>query len=128
LKLLLDTHTFLWWDNDPSRLSAQALALCSDPAHDLILSVASLWEIQIKRQLGKLELRLPLAEILAHQEATNGLIVLPVTQAEVLALDGLPAPHKDPFDRMLVAHAITERAVLVSVDPIFDSYPVQVTW
>lgn len=128
MKLLLDTHTFIWWDNDPSRLSATALSLCSDPANDLILSVASLWEMQIKRQLGKLELRLPLADIVRHQQTTNGITVLPVTQAEVLALDGLPAVHKDPFDRLLVAHAITQAAVLVSADPIFEEYPVRAVW
>ena len=128
MKLLLDTHTFLWWDNDPSRLSARALSLCSDTANELILSVTSLWEMQIKRQLGKLELRLPLAEILEHQQSTNGIVVLPITRTEVLALDRLPTPHRDPFDRLLVAHAITEGAVLVSVDPIFGSYPVQVLW
>ena len=59
MKLLLDTHTFIWWDSDPAKLAAAALALCSDPANQLILSVTSLWEIQIKRQLGKLDLRLP---------------------------------------------------------------------
>jgi PIN domain nuclease of toxin-antitoxin system len=128
VKLLLDTHTFIWWDNEPSRLSATALALCSDPANDLILSVASLWEMQIKRQIGKMQLRLPLADIVRHQQMTNGVIVLPVSPSEVFALDDLPAAHKDPFDRLLVAQAITEEAVLVSADPIFASYPVQVAW
>jgi len=59
VKLLLDTHTFIWWDSDPKKLSAAALALCSDSANQLVLSVTSLWEMQIKRQLGKLDLRLP---------------------------------------------------------------------
>ena len=75
MKLLLDTHTFIWWDSAPAKLSAAALALCGDPANQLVLSVASLWEIQIKRQLGKLDLRLPLAEIVAHQQETNGLAI-----------------------------------------------------
>ena len=75
MKLLLDTHTFIWWDSDPSKLSATALALCSDSGNELILSVTSLWEMQIKQQLGKLSLRLPLIDIVTHQQATNGVIV-----------------------------------------------------
>jgi hypothetical protein len=78
VKLLLDTHTFIWWDSDPAKLSATAMALCSDPANELILSVTSLWEMQIKHQLGKLSLRLPLVDVVAHQQATNGVIVLPI--------------------------------------------------
>jgi len=128
VKLLLDTHTFIWWDSDPAKLSATALALCSDPANDLILSVTSLWEMQIKHQLGKLSLRLPLVDIVAHQQGTNGVIVLPILPAHVFALDGLPTPHKDPFDRLLVAQANSEGAILVSADAIFRSYPVRIAW
>ena len=128
MKLLLDTHTFIWWDSDPSKLSASALALCSDPTNELILSVTSLWEMQIKHQLGKLSLRLPLIDIIAHQQATNGVIVLPVLPAHVFGLDGLPTPHKDPFDRLLVAQANSEAATLISADAIFSSYPVHVAW
>ena len=128
MKLLLDTHTFIWWDSAPARLSPAALALCSDPTNQLVLSVASLWEIQIKRQLGKLDLRLPLAEIVAHQKETNSVAVLPVAQEHVLALEGLPPHHRDPFDRMLVAQAIVEAATLVSVDPVLRSYPIEVCW
>ena len=128
MKLLLDTHTFIWWDADPARLSAAALALCSDPANQLVLSVTSLWEIQIKRQLGKLDLRQPLAEIVAQQRETNGVIVLPVGQAHVLALEDLPLHHRDPFDRLLVAQALVEDATLVSGDPVLQSYPVEVRW
>lgn len=67
MKLLLDTHTFIWWDSDPAKLSATAMALCSDPGNELILSATSLWEMQIKHQLGKLSLRLPLVDIVTHQ-------------------------------------------------------------
>ncbi|MSP14803.1 MAG: type II toxin-antitoxin system VapC family toxin [Chloroflexi bacterium] len=128
MKLLFDTHAFIWWDNDPARLSAKALVLCSDPENELILSVTSLWEMQIKRQLGKLNLRLPLAEIVAQQQATNGLSLLAITQVHILALDGLPTPHKDPFDRLLIAQATAEGIALVSNDLVFASYPVQVIW
>ncbi|WP_135478085.1 type II toxin-antitoxin system VapC family toxin [Candidatus Chloroploca mongolica] len=128
MKLLLDMHTFIWWDSDPAKLSATALALCSDPANDLILSVTSLWEMYIKHQLGKLSLRLPLVDIVAHQQATNGVNVLPILPTHVFALDGLPTVHKDPFDRLLVAQANSEGATLVSADPIFKSYPVRMAW
>lgn len=128
MKLLLDTHTFIWWDSDPTKLSGTVLALCHDPANDLLLSVTSLWEMQIKSQLGKLSLRLPLADIVSQQQSTNGLQLLPITQAHIYALDGLPTPHKDPFDRLLVVQANDEGALLVSADPIFGSYPVLVVW
>lgn len=126
MKLLLDTHIFIWWDSEPARLSGPVLALCTDPAHELVVSVASLWEMQIKRQLGKLDLRLPLAEIVAHQQETNSVTILPVAQAHVLALEQLPNHHRDPFDRILVAQALVEGATLVSADPLLKSYPVEV--
>lgn len=128
MKLLLDTHTFIWWDSAPAKLSAPALGYCRDPANQLILSVASLWEIQIKQQLGKLDLRLPLAEIVAHQRETNGLAVLPIGQEHVLALETLPSHHKDPFDRLLMAQAVVEGAALVSGDPVLKAYPVDIRW
>lgn len=128
MKLLLDTHTFIWWDSDPAKLSATAMALCSDPANELILSVTTLWEMQIKHQLGKLSLRLPLVDIVAHQQATNAVSVLPILSTHVFALDGLPTAHKDPFDRLLVAQATSEGATLVSADAIFKSYPVRTAW
>ncbi len=111
-----------------AKLSAPALALLRDSANQLILSVASLWEIQIKQQLGKLDLRLPLADIVSHQEETNSFAILPIVQAHVLALDALPPHHRDPFDRLLVAQALTEEAVLVSGDPVLKSYPVDIRW
>jgi PIN domain nuclease of toxin-antitoxin system len=128
VKLLLDTHTFIWWDADPARLSAVALALCRDPANQLVLSVASLWEIQIKRQLSKLDLRQPLAGIVAQQQETNGMTILPIVPAHVLALEDLPLHHRDPFDRLLAAQALVEEATLVSGDPVLRSYPVEVRW
>ena len=126
MKLLLDTHIFIWWDSEPARLSRAVLDLCTDSAHELVVSVATLWEMQIKRQLGKLDLRLPLAEIVAHQQETNGIMVLPVEQTHVLALEQLPNHHRDPFDRILVAQALVEGATLVSADPVLKSYPVEV--
>jgi PIN domain nuclease of toxin-antitoxin system len=122
MKLLLDTHTFIWWDSDPAKLSPQALGLCQDRANVILLSVVSVWEMQIKWQLGKLQLRLPLAETIASQQQTNQIEVLPGNLAHVLALESLPAHHKDPFDRILIAQARQVDAVLVSNDPVFARY------
>jgi PIN domain nuclease of toxin-antitoxin system len=127
MKLLLDTHTFIWWDSEPTRLSAQAMALCQDRENVLLLSVASVWEMQIKLQLGKLKLNLPLADVIESQRQVNNIQVLPVALTHVLALDKLPPYHKDPFDRLLIAQASVEEAVLVSGDPVFK-YPAQVIW
>lgn len=124
MKLLIDTHVFIWWDSDPSRLAPHLLALCQDRSHTMILSVASIWEMSIKYQLGKLRLQRPLSEMPADQQRLNALEVLPVALGHVLALDALPMHHKDPFDRLLVAQAGVESATLVSVDPIMKRYPV----
>lgn len=127
-RLLLDTHTFLWWDAAPERLSATVLALCQDPSVRLFLSIVSLWEIQIKSGLGKLPLPLPLAEIIQEQQARHDLQILPVTPEHIYALSGLPPHHKDPFDRLLIAQALTEGLPLASVDGAFSLYPVSTIW
>jgi len=127
MKGVLDTHTFIWGDSDPGKLSAAARTFIADPANEVLLSVVSVWELVIKLQLGKLTLARPLPTILAHQQA-NGIHVLPVTLSHVLAVETLPTPHKDPFDRLLVAQANVEGAVILSADPIFAHYPVKVLW
>src|SRR5262245_66510187 len=127
MTLLMDTHTFIWWDSDPTKLSAPALAALRDPANEVWLSVASVWEMVIKAQLGKLTLRLPLVDILSQQQA-NGLRILSVTLAHALGVEGLPAIHKDPFDRVLIAQANAEGAELVSADQVIRQYPVRVLW
>jgi PIN domain nuclease of toxin-antitoxin system len=128
MRLLLDTHTFLWWDNEPAKLSPHILSLCQDPANDLILSVVSVWEIQIKSGLGKLTLTTPLPAIIAAQQQTNRMQVLSVTLDHALALDRLPAHHKDPFDRLLIAQALVEGVSIASADQAFPAYPVPVIW
>ncbi len=89
------------------------------------MSVASVWEMQIKQQLGKLKLRLPLAELIADQQKDNGIEILPVGLAHVLALENLPLHHKDPFDRLLIAQARTENIGILSVDATFKQYEVK---
>ena len=127
MRTLLDTHAFLRWDGDPSKLSARALAVLQGPACVAMLSVVSLWEILIKARMGKMQLRLPLAEIVA-QQVNNGLIVLPVTLGHVLDLENLPAIHKDPFDRLLASQSRVEGASLLSVEQVFTRHPVNLLW
>jgi PIN domain nuclease of toxin-antitoxin system len=126
VNLLFDTHIFIWWDSEPARLSQQILTLCQDPANRLWLSIASIWEIQIKHQLGKLQLQQPLAEIVEWQQQVNRISLLPIEFSHVLALAQFPAHHKDPFDRMLIAQASVEELTLMSVDPIFKAYGIDV--
>ena len=128
MRLLLDTHTFIWWDNSPQKLSQKALALCQNPENTLLLSMASIWEIQIKLQLGKLSLNLPLPELIETQQLINNIELLPINLTHVLTLDTLPNHHKDPFDRLLICQAIVENAVLVSGDSILANYPVKIEW
>lgn len=127
MKLLLDTHAFIWWDGEQSRLSPTVLAACQSPENTLHLSLASVWAMQIKIQLGKLSLRVPLAEVLEDQRR-NGVSIESVTLPDILALSSLPALHRDPFDRMLVAQAKRGGFQLVSHDPQLPPYRVSVMW
>jgi len=122
MKLLLDTHIFIWWADQPEKLSSAALSALEDEANELLLSVASVWEMQIKFQLGKLKLSLPLKELIKNQQETNDLTVSPVALTHVLALDGLPYHHKDPFDRLLIAQSIVEGLTIVTADSQFSAY------
>jgi len=125
MRLLLDTHIFIWWADQQESLSETVLSLLKDEANELNLSVASVWEMQIKVQLGKLKLSMPLEELVATQVETNDIRILPVELAHVLALSALPFHHKDPFDRLLIAQSIQEDVTLVSADPEFPAYPVR---
>lgn len=128
MKLLLDTHAFIWWDSEPAKLSSRALALCQDSENTLLLSVASTWEMQIKIQLGKLRLGVPLAELIENQQRVNSMEILRIELEHVLALNQLPSVHKDPFDRLLIAQARVEGASLVTGDPLMANYTVDVIW
>jgi PIN domain nuclease of toxin-antitoxin system len=125
MRLLLDTHVFIWWADQQERLSATALSALNDEANELILSVVSVWEMQIKVQLSKMKLSLPLEELVETQVETNDVRILPVELAHVLALDALPFHHKDPFDRLLIAQSLQEDVTLVSADPEFPAYSVK---
>ena len=126
MNLLLDTHIFLWLNDAPEQLSASARSSCENPLNRLHLSLASVWEIQIKLQLGKLRLESSWRSMIETQRETNGLLILPITLPHIEALGNLPPVHRDPFDRMIMAQAIHENMTIVTHDPAFSSYPVQV--
>jgi PIN domain nuclease of toxin-antitoxin system len=128
MKLLLDTHTFIWWTISVARLSSQALSLLQDRQNALFLSLASLWEMQLKIQLGKLHFNSPLSQIVEEQQRINGLKLLSIAPEHIYALDQLPFHHKDPFDRLLIAQAMTETIPVVSADAAFAAYPAQIIW
>ena len=113
MKLLLDTHTFLWIATAPAYLSPAARVACQDRNNLLILSTVSVWELQIKVQIGKLTLAVPLVTLIRNQQTVNGVQTLPVELSHVPALDSLPLHHKDPFDRLLIAQAHIEGATMV---------------
>lgn len=122
MKLLLDTHIFIWWADTPEKLSSVALSALEDETNDLILSVVSVWEIQIKSQLGKLKLSQPLKDLIESQQEANDLKILPIELPHALALNTLPVHHKDPFDRLLIAQSIVEDITLVTADDKLSVY------
>lgn len=128
MRLLLDTHTLLWADTEPDRLSKTARSLLSDVENELLLSCASLWEMQIKVMLGKLTIRKPLPSLVDEWENEKGLSVLPTNQRDIYEVFGLPSIHNDPFDRLIVAVARCENATILSDDPEIKKYPVATIW
>jgi PIN domain nuclease of toxin-antitoxin system len=127
MKALLDTHTFLWAISDDPRLSRRAQQVFTGANH-LWLSVASIWEILIKTGAGKLPLPLPAAPYLIRELRKNRIEVLPIALDHILRIEKLAIHHRDPFDRLLIAQSIEEKLPLMSADPIFQRYPVDIIW
>ncbi len=128
MNLLLDTHTFLWWHGQRDSLPVNVRHLIEDANNEIYLSIASIWEIQIKHQLGKLELRTTLSEMVEKEVDDNDFTLLLIGLPHVMALESLPLLHKDPFDRILVAQAYAGKLTLVSGDNDIKRYPVPVIW
>ncbi len=122
MKLLLDTHLLLWAAGEPGRLSKPTKKLLSDSTNDLIFSAASIWEITIKRALGRPDFRVE-PRLLRRGLLDNGYLELPITSEHALATETLPPLHKDPFDRILVAQATVEGITLLTVDSLVAKYP-----
>ena len=128
MKLLLDTHTFLWLVEGSPKLSAAAQAALADPANESYLSVASVWELAIKTGNKKLSLTDPLDKFVGKWTVAYQLALLPIDTPHALAVVGLPDHHRDPFDRILIAQALVERMTLLSADAKFASYSVPILW
>lgn len=128
MKLLVDAHTLIWAVDDPSKLGPQAVTALQDPANDLLLSAATIWEIAIKVGLKKLSLSMPYRQWVTKAMADLGMTVLPITVEYADMHAGLPNHHRDPFDRMLVAQSQVENIHLVSADPVFDPYGINRLW
>ncbi len=121
MNLLLDTHILLWAASNPARLSAKARALLRDPANQLVFSAASLWEISTKNQLGRSDFKVD-ARRLWRMLLISGYRELPITCEHTIVVNELPALHKDPIDRILVAQARMEGLLLLTADKIVASY------
>jgi PIN domain nuclease of toxin-antitoxin system len=128
VRLLLDTHAFLWFVLDDRQLSRTAKDLIENPANDVDISPASYWEIAIKISIGKYSLSQPYRQFIETQIARNDFRILHVEPRHTSALTTMPFHHKDPFDRLLVAQALTETIPIVSADGVLDSYGVQRLW
>jgi PIN domain nuclease of toxin-antitoxin system len=122
VKLLLDTQLLLWAAGQPERLSARARTLLKNPRNQLLFSAASLWEVAIKNTLGREDFRVE-PRLLRRGLLDNGYTELPVTSQHAVNIDSLPPLHKDPFDRLLLAQALTEGITLVTGDSVLARYP-----
>jgi PIN domain nuclease of toxin-antitoxin system len=127
MKALLDTHTFLWAISGNEKLSRRAGQIFVAP-NDLWLSVASVWEILTKVQIGKMPLPRPTGPYLVKKCAENRIEVLPVKLDHVLKIETLPMHHRDPFDRILIAQSLEENLPLITSDAVFNRYDLEVIW
>lgn len=121
MRLLLDTHVLLWALIEPTRLSSATRTVLEDPEHEVLFSAASIWEIAIKSALGRADCQAPPAEILEAAQ-TSGFVELPIRSAAALKVAMLPHHHRDPFDRLLIAQAMTEPAVFYTSDQQLERY------
>jgi PIN domain nuclease of toxin-antitoxin system len=128
IRLLLDTHTLLWWLFDDPKLSVAARSAIVSPANEIVISAASAWEIATKHRLGRLPEAGDVAARLPHYLRRARFAVLNISLEHAMAAGALPGPHKDPFDRMLVAQARLEGLAVATIDRVFRDYDVAVIW
>ena len=128
MKVLLDTNTFLWAIRADERLSSRAREIFIAGRNELLLSVASIWEILLKVQVGKIRFEEPAVGYLKRQIFKNNIRMLPILMDHVAHLESLPLHHRDPFDRILVAQSMEENLSLLTADPLMKSYSVSVIW
>jgi PIN domain nuclease of toxin-antitoxin system len=128
VRILLDTHTFLWWNEASPRLSKKARVLLADPDNSLLLSVVTAWELVLKVQAGKLRLPESPGAYVPTRMAHYAMVGLPIALAHVLAAALMPLHHRDPFDRLLIAQAHVEGVPILTADPEFRRYSIKVLW
>lgn len=126
MRLLLDTHTFLWFVMGNALLNTQGRRLIEDADNTKYLSMASLWEMAIKVSTGKMQLGLPLPIFISNH--LPGIRILPIELPHTVKVSSLPFHHRDPFDRMIIAQSLVEQVPIVSIDGVFDDYGVQRLW
>jgi len=125
VKLLLDTHAWLWWIGEPSRLGPEAARMIADRRNEVYLSAASSWEIAIKVRLEKLTLPEPPEKFVPSRMERDGIAALAISHPHALAVSSLPMHHRDPFDRMLIAQSRVEKIPILTADPEFSAYDVE---
>ena len=128
MRLLLDTHAFLWWDLTPEKLPNSLRHSLENSGNVVYLSHISIWEMQIKSQLGKLNLRLSLEQLIQEQKATNGIMLQSLYESHIYGLDKLPHHHRDPFDRLLISQALIEGLTLITNDSQIQQYDINTVW
>jgi len=128
MRVLLDTHAFLWWITEDRHLSARAREVMADGGNDLLLSAASGWEIAIKASLGRISLPVPIDRFLSEQLHKNGIGTLSIEMTHALRVHALPLLHRDPFDRLLVAQAELEKLCILTSDRQIAQYSVETLW
>jgi PIN domain nuclease of toxin-antitoxin system len=128
MQILFDTHAFIWWDDNFQLLSSKALAACQDKNNTLLLSIASIWEMQIKIQLGKLNFTVPLETKIRNHRSKNKLQILPIMMRHIFTLNQLPHRHRAPFDRLLIAQAIYKQIPIMSHDSEITQYQINIIW
>lgn len=126
IRYLIDTHIFIWADSDPQKLSSQVRSIIQNSQNQIYLSTVSLWEMQIKHNLGKLELSIPLSQIIMDIKNEQLYQLLDIKTEHILSLERLPDIHKDSFDRLLIAQANAEDMVLITDDTKIIQYPVNI--
>jgi PIN domain nuclease of toxin-antitoxin system len=127
MKLLLDTHAFIWFVENDTNLPIKLRNQIEDTENEILISIASLWEMAIKTSLGKLEMASDIPSLINKIEA-NGFSMLPILPEHTVCVASLPFHHRDPFDRMLIAQTIIEKIKIITKDPVFDDYGVDWLW
>lgn len=128
MRVLIDTHVFLWWVEGDRQLPAAAKRAIADQKNECFVSLASAWELAIKAGLGKLKLAVPVQRYVIDHVAANAFSLLEIRISHVGLVETLPKHHSDPFDRLLIAQALLEDLTVITADPFFRKYDVKRIW